>query len=150
MDRQPTDLVGLADESVAAFQPQAQAAGVTLAVDAADRFPRVPVDAARIRQVLANLLSNAVRHTPPGGRVTIEVRAAADDDQVEVRVTDTGSGIPHELLPTVFERFVKERGSSGSGLGLAIARDLVEAHGGTIGATSEPGRGTVVAFRLPA
>jgi len=148
LDRQPTDIGALAEESVAAFRAQAAAADVTLAVEAEQDLPRVAVDAARIRQVLANLLDNAVRHTPAGGSVRVAVRP--DGEWLVVTVADTGRGIGPELLPRVFDRFVKGEGSVGSGLGLAIARDLVEAHGGTITAASAPGEGVTVSFRLPA
>jgi len=97
--------------------------------------------------VLANLLANALRHTPRGGRVT--VLAAPDRNGVAITVEDTGTGIPPDMLPHVFERFVKDPASPGSGLGLAIARDVVEAHLGTIEATSAPGTGTRVRIWLP-
>jgi two-component system sensor histidine kinase BaeS len=97
--------------------------------------------------VLTNLVSNAVRHTPAGGRVT--VRAESTRDGVVFEVSDTGPGIDPEDLPHVFDRFVKSADSGGAGLGLAIAKSLVEAHGGTISAErSEPAGGTVIRFRL--
>ncbi len=145
--RESVDPGTLVEESVAAFQGTAKAAGVNLRAEVAAGVPRVEVDPGRIRQVLANLLGNALRHTPVGGSVTVTVRATGDRVVVEVR--DTGSGIPPELLPTVFDRFAKEPGSPGSGLGLAIARDLVEAHGGRISAESPPGKGTTVEFTMP-
>ena len=98
--------------------------------------------------VLGNLLANALRHTPAGGTVRVAVRRAGD--RVELTVTDTGAGIPADLLPHVFDRFVKGPGATGTGLGLAIARDVVAAHGGTIGIESEPGAGTTVRVELPA
>lgn len=150
VDRQPTDLDALLRDAVTSFEPQAGAARVTLAADLPTSLPVVPLDASRIRQVLANLIGNALRHTPPGGRVTVGAsvtgRPAA---AIEVAVSDTGSGIAPQLLPHVFERFAKGSESSGTGLGLAIAHDLVAAHGGTISADSRPGQGTVVRFTLP-
>jgi two-component system, OmpR family, sensor histidine kinase BaeS len=143
--REPTDLVALAEESIAALRPQAEDVGIE--VRASSGLPEVSVDRARIRQVIANLLTNAVRHTPAGGMVRVDVRR--EGESVVVSVVDSGSGIATDLLPHVFERFAKEPDSAGSGLGLAIARDLVEAHGGTIEAQSDPGRGTTVRFRLP-
>ena len=145
--RESVDPGTLVEESVAAFRGAADAAGVVLRIDVAPNLPRVELDAARIRQVLSKLLGNAVRHTPAGGSVTVSVRASADTVSVEVR--DTGSGIPAALLSTVFDRFVKEPGSRGSGLGLAIAKDLVEAHGGSISAASAPGGGATILFSLP-
>jgi len=145
--RESVDPGTLVEESVAAFRGAADAAGVVLRIDVAPNLPRVELDAARIRQVLSNLLGNAVRHTPAGGSVTVSVHASADTVSVEVR--DTGSGIPAALLSTVFDRFVKEPGSRGSGLGLAIAKDLVEAHGGSISAASAPSGGASIRFSLP-
>jgi signal transduction histidine kinase len=100
--------------------------------------------------VVANLLANALRHTPAGGRVMVNARASADGSLLIVEVADTGSGIAPDLLPRVFDRFVKGEGSAGSGLGLAICRDIIEAHGGEISIASEPSRGTTVTFTLPA
>jgi two-component system sensor histidine kinase BaeS len=147
LSRQPTDLAELAGDAASAFRAQASAAGVELAVAAAEGLPLLALDPVRVNQVIANLLANAIRHTPAGGRVTLGVRR--DGDWAVVEVADTGEGIPADLLPRVFERFVKGVGSSGSGLGLAIARDLVEAHGGTISVASRAGEGTSVTFRLP-
>jgi signal transduction histidine kinase len=97
--------------------------------------------------VLGNLLSNAIRHTPPGGSVSVAATQAGGAVQVEV--VDDGEGIPAELLPRIFDRFVRGPGSHGSGLGLAIARDLVVAHGGSIAVESRVGAGTTVVFSLP-
>ena len=101
----------------------------------------------RIRQVLLNLLANALRHTPAEGTVAVEVQTGPQ--QILIRVRDTGSGIAPEDLPRIFERFQKGSDSGGSGLGLAIARKLVLAHGGTIGIESTPGQGTEVTVSLP-
>ena len=153
--REPVDLAVLANESAAAFRATADAGQVSLRVEATPDLPPVSADPARIRGVLGNLLANALRHTPAGGTVTLAVRpseaadAAAPGLRVEVAVTDTGTGISAELLPRVFDRFVKGEGSGGSGLGLAIARDIVAAHGGTIEARSVPGGGTTIRFWLP-
>jgi two-component system sensor histidine kinase BaeS len=101
-----------------------------------------------MRRVLGNLLANAIRHTPTGGRVTVRVEPDGSGGLL-VAVSDTGSGIPADLLARVFERFAKGADSGGSGLGLAIARDLVEAHGGSIEAESREGEGTTIRVRLP-
>jgi two-component system sensor histidine kinase BaeS len=121
---------------------------VTLRTEVAPDVPALDVDRVRIGEVLANLVSNALRHTPSGGTVTI----AADPDEggVAFRVTDTGEGIESDELAHVFDRFARSPESRGSGLGLAIAKSLVQAHGGTIAAESEPGRGTTIRFVLPA
>jgi two-component system, OmpR family, sensor histidine kinase BaeS len=146
--RQPTDVADLAREAIVAFRGPAEAAGVTLGLEAPAGLPPAEVDPERIRQVLTNLLANALRHTPPGG--TIRVRVTADGaDPLTVAVEDTGRGIPASELPHVFDRFHKSADSPGSGLGLAIARSLVRAHGGEIAADSEPGRGTTVRLTLP-
>ena len=92
-------------------------------------------------------LTNALNYTPQGGTVTIAARRR--DDRVAVSVSDTGAGIAREDLPKIFDRFYKSRASRGSGLGLTIARNLVVAHGGSIHAESEPGRGTTITFDLP-
>ena len=108
----------------------------------------------RLDQVLGNLLSNAIRHTPRGGSVTL--LAAPIEGGVRVSVRDTGEGIPAEDLPYIYDRFwrgdrARTRGSgAGSGLGLAIARQLVRAHGGRIGVESEVGHGTTLSVELPA
>jgi signal transduction histidine kinase len=112
-------------------------------------LPAVDADPVRLQQILGNLLSNAIRHTPTGGQVTVEVDRL-DPHWVRFTVADTGPGFGAEQLPGLFDRFTKSEASAGSGLGLAIARDLVLAHGGTIEATNRPGGGAVVSFRLPA
>ncbi len=147
LEREPTDLAALAADVVAAFAPRAAAAGVELATEA-DGVPVIEVDGVRIRQVLENLVTNALRHTPSGGRVLIRVGAV--DEGVEIAVADTGPGIAAEQLETVFDRYARSADSGGSGLGLAIARSLVEAHRGSIRAESPPGGGATIRLRLPA
>ncbi len=145
--RERVDLPALVEETALAFSSAAQAAGIVLQVEATDAIPAVEADPARIRGVLANLLTNALRHTPAGGSITVHV--GRREGAAVIEVSDTGQGIPEELLPHVFERFAKGPGSAGSGLGLTIARDLVLAHGGTIEAISRPGEGTTIRFTLP-
>ncbi len=147
LQREPTDLSELAREVIASFQGQAQANGIALSVDAAPDLPVVEVDPARIRQVLTNLVANALRYTSAGG--SIRVQCERQDKIITVKVSDTGRGIPEQDLPHIFERYTKSSDSRGSGLGLAIAKDLVAAHGGTITAKSQPGQGTSIAFTLP-
>ena len=107
-------------------------------------------DPERIGVVLANLLGNAVRHTPPGGRVVARVQRANDGARFEIQ--DTGEGIPAQYQERIFERFFQVPGSKrgGVGLGLYISREVVRAHGGEMGATSEVGKGSTFWFTLPA
>lgn len=137
------DAADLARQAVTAHQARAEAAGITLRVDA-PRPVTVFADPARLRQALGNLVSNAVRHTPPGGLVEVTVRG--DGGEVVLTVTDTGPGIAAEHLPHVFDRFYRAGPSRGSGLGLAITKHLVEAHGGTVEVTS--GAGSTFTVRL--
>jgi signal transduction histidine kinase len=118
-----------------------------VAVVAPADLPTVEADPVRLRQVLLNLLANALRHTPPEGTVAVEIEP--QPQRLLLRVRDSGSGIAPEDLPRVFERFQKGSDSGGSGLGLAIARKLVLAHDGTIAIESQPGQGTVVTVSLP-
>lgn len=149
LHREPTDPDVLLGEVAAGYRAEATRTGVSLEVLAPDDLPILEVDPVRVREVLANLVGNAFRYTPAGGRITITGDRGPGDDGVVFVVSDTGSGIEPELLPNVFDRFAKGRDSRGSGLGLAIARDLVVAHGGTIEVHSEPGRGTTFEVRLP-
>ena len=105
------------------------------------------IDPARVREVVTNLLTNALRHTPSGGSVDLAARVVGNE--VEVTVRDTGSGMNPDDLDRIFDRFYRSPDSPGSGLGLSIARDLVQAHGGTITATSDVGKGTTMRFTLP-
>ncbi|WP_435836439.1 sensor histidine kinase [Streptomyces anulatus] len=145
----------LLSQVAAAHQARAENAGVTLAVTATAPGPTLRADPVRLRQAVGNLVSNAVRHTPEGGRVTLRAYAHEEGDgAVLVEVTDTGTGIPPEDLPHVFDRFwraekSRSRRTGGSGLGLAIVRKLVEAHGGTVDATSVEGEGSTFVLRLP-
>jgi len=124
-------------------------------VEAADDVPKAAVDPNRMTQVFLNLVMNAVRYTPSGGTVTIRIsREPNSAGMLAVVVEDTGTGIAAEHLPYIFDRFYRadedrSRGGGGMGLGLAIAKAFVLAHGGTIEAESEIGRGTRMMIRLP-
>ncbi|WP_373561461.1 sensor histidine kinase [Streptomyces sp. rh34] len=152
---EPVEARELLSQVAAAHQARAENAGVTLAVTGTAPGPALRADPVRLRQVVGNLVSNAVRHTPEGGRVTLRAYASDEGDgAVLVEVADTGSGIPSEDLPHVFDRFwraekSRSRRTGGSGLGLAIVRKLVEAHGGTVDATSVEGKGSTFVLRLP-
>jgi signal transduction histidine kinase len=146
--RTPTDLAEVAGDVIASFRAQAEAAGVALRLLAELDLPRADVDPERIRQVLNNLLSNALRYTPRGG--TVRVRCRVDGSgQIVLSIEDTGRGIPPEQLPHVFDRFYKSKDSRGTGLGLAIAKSLITAHGGKIAVQSVPGEGTTIRVTLP-
>ena len=151
LHRETTDLEVLCGDVAASFGAAAEAAGVTIEATVDGDVPLVDVDPVRIREVLANLVANALRHTPAGGRIAIVARPAdrTRDHAVELIVRDTGTGIDPELLPHVFDRFTRGAGSTGTGLGLSIARGLVELHGGTIVAASPPEGGTEMRIRLP-
>ncbi len=148
LNKESTDLGALVGDAVDSFQAQAEAGGVTLSPDIAEQPLVAEIDPARIRSVIGNLLSNALRHTSSGGSIRVEVRAS--NEQVAVTVADDGEGIPPDLLPHVFERFVKGASSPGSGLGLAIAFDIVVAHGGKLEIESRPGAGTRARMTMPA
>jgi two-component system phosphate regulon sensor histidine kinase PhoR len=145
------DLEEVAAPIVGSFEPQASNKGVSLQLLPA-RPVRVEADADRMSQVFVNLIDNALRHTPSGGRVKVELDARGSD--AVVRVRDNGAGIPYRDLPRIFERFYvvdrsRTRESGGAGLGLAIVKGIVDAHGGSISAESTLGRGTTVTIRIP-
>ncbi|MCX7623734.1 MAG: HAMP domain-containing sensor histidine kinase [Thermomicrobium sp.] len=145
----PVELGPLVREVVEAVRPLARRAGRVTVIDEIDRdCPPVRADPLRLRQVLLNLVHNAVRHTPEGGIVRVCV--VRGSGTITVQVCDTGTGLPPELLDEPFRRYQRSGDpASGSGLGLAVARQLVEAQGGTIWLESAPGQGTTVSFALP-
>jgi signal transduction histidine kinase len=147
LHREPTDLAILAAEVGRSFEQLAGASGARIEVDVPDDLPLLDVDPIRLREVLANLVANALRYAGSGG--TVRIGGRATQAGVELEVVDDGPGIPEDLLPTVFDRFAKAPESRGSGLGLAIARAIVQAHGGRISADSGPGRGTTIRIALP-
>jgi signal transduction histidine kinase len=155
LEMEEVDLPLLLGEAIATFWPRAEAGGVTLTMDAAPQLPAVRASAPQIRQVIDNLLDNALKYSSSGGLVTVSCRPA--NEQVIVSVTDTGQGIPSKDLPHVFERFYRSdrsrsrsspEGSTG-GLGLSIVRSVVNAHGGEVSIDSQEGKGTTVRFTLP-
>jgi signal transduction histidine kinase len=148
LNREPTDLGALLNDVAAGYRSQADQSGIALTVTAAANLPTLDIDPARIREVVANLLTNALRHTPPNGAVNVSAQVVGRE--VELTVHDTGEGMPPEQLERVFDRFYRSPDSPGSGLGLPIARSLVEAHGGTLSAISKAGKGTAMRVTLPA
>jgi signal transduction histidine kinase len=149
---QKEDISKLIKQAIAAWQPQTEAKGLMISARLPDKLPQASVDSHRIKQVLHNLLENAVAHTSQGDSIT--VTAWQQDNQLKISVVDTGEGIPAEDLPNIFERFYRvdrsrTRATGGSGLGLTIAKRLVEAHGGIIEVESEPGKGSTFTLTLP-
>ena len=145
--KEPTDPAALVFDAVQALEPEARRRGVRVGVDAADDMPLVDVDPIRMREVVLNLVANALRHSQEGAEVTVSVARQAGDLVITVR--DTGPGMDAGQAARVFDRFQKGPRSQGSGLGLAITRHLVEAHDGTITVDSVPGTGTTLTVRVP-
>jgi len=146
--REPVDLTAVVARSMAELRSQAEARGLT--VESNGSAGEVPVlgDEQRLLEVLVNLLGNAIKFTPAGGRVG--VRLAERQDEVEIVVEDTGAGIPAEALARVFDRYWQVPGTQGgTGLGLAIVKGIVEAHGGGVTVESEVGKGSRFTIRLP-
>jgi two-component system OmpR family sensor kinase/two-component system sensor histidine kinase BaeS len=147
--QEPTDVAALLHGVTASFELQAESKRQVLSLELPPDLPSIGVDPQRVRQVVANLISNALRHTPEAGRVVVS--ALERPDAVQVSVADSGPGLPAEDIPHVFDRFWQgDRTRAGSsGLGLAIARELVRAHGGRIWVESTEGQGTTFRFTLP-
>lgn len=154
LERNPAYLHELIAQAVEAFQSAAAERSIAINLENRASTPLLNVDRQRIQQVLINLLSNALRHTPDGGVVNVSL--THEDNRVRVSVRDSGTGIPAAALPYVFDRFYRvDQGraraadGSGSGLGLAVARAIVQAHGGDIGISSPVGQGATIWFTLP-
>ena len=155
LNRRAVDPAAVLERTALAYFIQAEQQGVTLRVEAAEGLPSVFVDTDRLTQVLNNLVTNALHHTPRGGEIILS--AQADEKSSTLKVADTGVGIPAEDMPFVFDRFYRvdksrqrsDADSASSGLGLAIAKAIVEAHGGEISVESSPGRGTSFTIHLP-
>jgi signal transduction histidine kinase len=150
--RRPLALEEVIVKAVSSLQLQATNKQLALRVEMSPCLPRVEADAERVGQVLRNLVSNAITHTPPGGE--IRIRARSINGEVLISVDDTGEGIEEQHLPYIFERFYRadasrSRATGGTGLGLAIVKQVVEAHGGQVEADSTPGRGSSFTFSLP-
>lgn len=149
-----TDIASLVHEAIDIFQPVAEAENITLSADISPNLPTLHVDSGRIRQVIHNLLVNALHHTPENGSVIVQ--ASQQEKMLVITIVDTGVGIPAEHLPHIFERFyraeaARDRQSGGTGLGLAIGKGIIEAHGGTISVTSSTQlpSGTRFTIKLP-
>lgn len=152
LEQEAMSISDLLSDTLESFSAIAQQRGIKLAGEVIPGSDPVFVDTQKVARVLSNLVSNAIRYTPPEG--SIQVRALPLDGQVQVEVIDTGSGISAEDLPHIFEQFYRgeksrSRATGGSGLGLAISKSIIEAHGGKIKAESELGKGTRIIFTLP-
>jgi signal transduction histidine kinase len=152
---QPTDIVGLIDDTVHIFEASARERHVRLFWDPPSGIPPIVIDGDKITQVVSNLLGNAVKFTPPGGCITVTV--SYENSMIRVKVADTGLGIPQADLGKIFDKFYQvtrktdERvGSGGTGLGLTICKAIVEKHGGSIWVESKVGKGSTFCFTLPA
>ncbi|HEY85864.1 MAG TPA: HAMP domain-containing protein [Chloroflexi bacterium] len=157
LNLEATDLVALAKNTASLFEGLAQERGIRFTFNAPADLPLVQADADRARQVLHNLLGNALRHTPEGGQIFLSIARAQSQGRsfLRISISDTGPGIPPDALPHVFDRFwradkSRSREGGGTGLGLAIARQLVQAHGGQIGVESTVEQGSRFYFTLPA
>ncbi len=147
-------LAELMHDLTASFSSQAASLGIDLKTDIANSNQELTADYDRLNQVLSNLISNALRHTPTGGTISLETESGVGEERgVRIKVKDTGAGIPSDDLPFIFDRFWRGDKSRServnSGLGLAIAKQLIHAHGGTIEAQSEVGKGTMFIIELP-
>jgi signal transduction histidine kinase len=153
MHKQATDIAQLVKDVTVVFKPAASAKQIELQVELLGAVPVLTVDASRIRQVLHNLLDNALKHTPENGRISVSVEQK--EAVLQVRIQDSGEGITSEELPHVFDRFYRidrsrSREQGSAGLGLAIVRAIVEAHGGTVTASSSgPGQGSLFTLNIP-
>jgi signal transduction histidine kinase len=154
LHREPTDLRAIVEETRETGELLAEQAGVRIAMVTPPEPVVIAVDAERVRQLLLNLLTNAVKYTPSGGNVSVEL--THENGSVTLAVRDSGVGIAPGDLPHIFDRFwradsarTRTGGRPGAGLGLAISKWIAEAHGGRIDVTSRPGRGTTFTVTLP-
>ena len=151
MAQKPVNMTEVINETLAILQPQAEERQVSISPQVPETLPTITGDSDRLKQVMVNLVSNAVKYNHEGGRVDIEVQVG--EDELNVAVRDTGRGIPEEDLPHIFEKFHRvddaEQQTKGTGLGLSIAKHIVEVHGGTISVESVWGQGSTFSFTLP-
>jgi signal transduction histidine kinase len=153
LQREPVVLAEVVDRAVDLYRDVADAKGVILKGDGGSPEGRRAVvsgDRTRLEQVAANLLDNAIKYTPAGG--TVEVAIERDGTNAAIAVRDTGAGIPASELPRIWDRLFRgdaSRSERGLGLGLSLVKAIVEAHGGTVGVNSDPGRGSVFSVSLP-
>jgi two-component system, OmpR family, phosphate regulon sensor histidine kinase PhoR len=158
LDRAPLNFAALLEESILQVSDLAEERKLMLTLNSASGLPRIQGDRARLKQVILNLLDNAIKYTPSGGAITLTTTLVKTDDgtpsQITCSVQDSGEGIPPDDVPHVFDKLyrarrLKGRPVEGSGLGLTIAQQIIHAHGGTITAQSELGKGSTFTFTLP-
>jgi signal transduction histidine kinase len=151
MAQGPVNMTEVISETLAILQPEAAERQISISLQVPETLPTLIGDAARLKQVMVNLASNAVKYNHKGGRVDIEVKVG--EDKLNVAVRDTGRGIAEKDLPHIFEKFYRvddsEQQTKGTGLGLSIAKHIVEVHGGTISVQSVRGQGSTFSFTLP-
>jgi signal transduction histidine kinase len=152
LERRPTRVESVLEEATELLGPAAEKAGIDLRVEGSCPMPVIDADRDRIIQVLGNLIGNALKFTPEGGRITVRAAAEPDLQWVRFSVIDTGVGIPEESMSRLFDRFwqAKSARAAGAGLGLVIAKAITERHGGKITVESELGRGSAFHFTVPA
>lgn len=157
LERNPVGLPALVQHVLERFRPQAAARQIAISFNCPENIPTLSLDTFRVEQILGNLLSNGLRYTPQGGSIDVDIQSKTRQDGariVQLNMHDSGPGIPQDSLPHVFERFYRvdrsrSRAEGGTGLGLAIARQLAEAHGGSLSAQNHPQGGAVFTLTLP-
>jgi len=151
MAQEPVNVTEVISETLAILQPQAAEQQISISLQVPETLPTIIGDVARLKQVMVNLASNAVKYNHEGGRVDIEVKVG--EDELNVAIRDTGRGIAEKDLPHIFERFYRvddsEQQTKGTGLGLSIAKHIIEVHGGKISVQSVQGQGSTFTFTLP-
>ncbi|MCM8796204.1 MAG: ATP-binding protein, partial [Candidatus Omnitrophica bacterium] len=148
----PVDILEVIKRTLAVLEPQAKKKSISISLNVMDSLPKVLADPTRLSQVILNLLDNAIKYTPDGGKVSISI--FTKDKFVQVDIADTGIGIPQESLSRIFERFyrvdkARSRELGGTGLGLSIVKHIVLAHGGQVWVKSEEGLGSTFSFTIP-
>nr|MDA8405128.1 ATP-binding protein [Desulfobacteraceae bacterium] len=144
-----TDINSVLHKSLKLVQNMSHISNIDIQMNLQEEIPPIFMDENRILEVIVNLITNAIHATPPGGRLTIETQLKEEEKQVEIRVVDTGKGIPADILPNLFDPFFSTKGTSGTGLGLFVSYGIVKNHGGTISVSSEVGTGTTFTITLP-
>jgi signal transduction histidine kinase len=154
LELQPVDLFKLTQRKLSQFEVKAQEKNIRLSLEATGDVPEIKIDPKRMEQAIGNLLSNAIRHTPEGGQITVTLNpnnntSKTGKNSLLISVADTGEGIPAEHLRFYRVETSRSRSEGGAGLGLAIVKQMVQAHGGQVWAESQPGKGSTFYIALP-